>query len=96
MNGEPLRVKVTISNPQGFHMRPQAAFAKLANEFQSEVFLYSGDNQQFNGKSQFNLLGLLAEQGTELTLEVSGPDQDRALAALVDLIGRFTEFENQE
>lgn len=96
MNGEPLRIKVTISNPQGFHMRPQSAFAQLAGKFQSMVFLYDGENQKFDGKSPFSLLGLLAEQGTELTLEVSGPDQETALAALVELIMNFSALEMEE
>lgn len=93
MNGEPLRTKVVINNPQGFHMRPQHAFAKAAGKFQSSVFLYDGENQQFDGKSPFSLLGLLAEQGTELTLEVSGPDQDKAFQLLVDLMANLSQFE---
>jgi len=93
MNGEALRAKVIISNPQGFHMRPQAAFARLASKFQSVVYLYGADNQKFDGKSQFSLLGLLAEQGTELTVEVSGPDQHEALSALVELMANLTQFE---
>jgi phosphotransferase system HPr-like phosphotransfer protein len=35
----------------------------------------------------------LAEQGTELTLEVCGPDQDRALSALAELIANMAQFE---
>lgn len=95
MHGEPLRAKVTITNPQGFHMRPQSAFAQLAGKFQSDVFLYNADNQQFNGKSQFSLLGLLAEQGTEITLEVCGPDQEEALQALLDLMSNQSSFESE-
>jgi phosphotransferase system HPr (HPr) family protein len=93
MNGEPLKTRVTINNPQGFHMRPQAAFAQLAGKFQSNVFLYDGQNQKFDGKSPFSLLGLLAENGTELTLEVGGPDQDQAFAALIHLMANLSQFE---
>jgi phosphotransferase system HPr (HPr) family protein len=95
MNGEPLRTKVTITNPQGFHMRPQSAFAQLAAKFQSVVFLIDGENQKYDGKSPFSLLGLLAEQGTELILEVCGPDQDQALEALAHLIATFTAIEEE-
>ncbi len=70
-------------------MRPQAAFAQLAGKFQSTVYVYNGENRRFDGKSQLDLLGLLAEQGTELTVEVIGPDQDEALAALVDLMANL-------
>ena len=79
-------------------MRPQSAFAQLASKFQSDVFLFDGENQKFDGKSPFSLLGLLAEHGTELTLEVCGPDQDAALAALTELMANLSKYigENAE
>lgn len=85
MNGEPLRRQVTITNPQGFHMRPATKFAQLANQFQSTVTVYKGD-QRINGKSPLDLMLLGADQGTELTLEVSGSDAPAALDALADLM----------
>jgi phosphotransferase system HPr (HPr) family protein len=88
MNGEPLRSKVTITNPQGFHMRPMSAFVQLAGKFQSIVHVIKSDGQRIDGKSMLGLLGLAAEQGTELVLEVSGPDEQAALEALTELIVR--------
>src|SRR5260370_20410805 len=70
MNGETLRRPVTITNPQGFHMRPATAFAQLAGQFQSTVTVCKGD-QRINGKSPLELMFLGADQGTELILEVS-------------------------
>jgi phosphotransferase system HPr (HPr) family protein len=88
MNGEPLRCKVTITNPQGFHMRPMSAFVQLAGKFQSNVHVIRPDGQRIDGKSMLGLLSLAAEQGTELTLEVTGPDADAALPALAELMAR--------
>jgi phosphotransferase system HPr (HPr) family protein len=88
MNGEPLRRKVTITNPQGFHMRPMSAFVQLAAKFRSTVHVLKADGQRIDGKSMLGLLGLAAEQGTELTLEVSGPDEQEALGALAELMSR--------
>lgn len=85
MNGEPLRRQVTITNPQGFHMRPATKFAQLAGTFQSTVTVCKGD-QRVNGKSPLELMFLGADQGTELTLEVSGSDAQAAIAALGDLM----------
>src|SRR4051794_15993593 len=96
MNGEPLRCKVTITNPQGFHMRPITAFVELAGKYQSAIFVFKDDGQRINGKSPLGLLGLAAEQGTELTLEASGPDQQEALKALVGLVSSFITEENPE
>ena len=85
MSGETLRQKVVITNPQGFHMRPLTAFVELARKFQSAVFVCK-DDQRSNGKSPLELMTLGAEQGTELTLEVSGSDARAALDALVELM----------
>jgi phosphocarrier protein HPr len=85
MNGPPLLQKVVITNPQGFHMRPMAAFAQLASRFDSSVKV-SREGQSVNGKSILDLMLLAAAQGTELTLEVAGPDAAAALDALVQLL----------
>lgn len=85
MNGESLVQKVVISNPQGFHMRPMAAFAQLASRFESSVKV-GREGQSVNGKSILDLMLLAAAQGTELTLEVAGPDARNALDALVNLL----------
>lgn len=90
MNGEPLRRLVTIVNPQGLHIRPISDFVKLASQFQSRVTVFKKDgNEPIDGRSPIGLLTLAAEQGTELTLEVSGPDQEAALEALVRLLAKM-------
>lgn len=81
MNGEALRRVVTVANPQGLHMRPAAAFAKAARQYQSAVTV-SRDDRSVNGKSQIDLLLLAAEPGAQLVLEVSGEDASLALDAL--------------
>jgi phosphotransferase system HPr (HPr) family protein len=85
MNGQPLNQTVTIRDPQGLHMRPAAAFAKAARQFQSTVTVRLND-RSVNGKSQLDLMLLAAEPGAELILEVAGEDAPGALALLADLI----------
>lgn len=85
MNGETQERKVTISNPVGFHMRPQKAFAQLAQQFQSAITLVK-DERRVNGKSPFELLLMSVPQGTELTIQASGSDAKEALDALVELL----------
>jgi phosphocarrier protein len=86
MNGETLRRTVMIRNPQGLHMRPLTAFSQLAGQFQSTVTLSKNGQTGVNGKSPIELMFLGAEQGTELTLEVCGPDAEAALEALAELL----------
>jgi phosphocarrier protein len=83
MNGEPLRSCVTITNALGLHMRPMKALVELASKFQSAVYVSRQADQRVDGKSPWALMTLAAEQGTELTLEVEGPDQQEALDALL-------------
>lgn len=85
MNGQPQYRTVTIRDPQGLHMRPAAAFAKAARQFQSTVTVRLND-RSVNGKSQLDLMLLAAEPGAELVLEVAGDDASGALPFLADLI----------
>jgi phosphotransferase system HPr (HPr) family protein len=85
MNGETRQRQVTITNPQGFHMRPATAFAQRASQFASSVTICK-DERRVNGKSPLELLLLAAEQGTELTLIISGTDADAAMTALEPIL----------
>jgi phosphocarrier protein HPr len=95
MNGDVLRQTVMINSPQGFHLRPMGAFAQLAARFQSSVKV-SKEGQTVNGKSILDLMLLAATQGTELTLEVAGPDAQDALSALVNLLNAPPENETAD
>ena len=85
MNGQPLRQTVLITNPQGLHMRPAAAFAEAAGRFQSNVTVHY-EGKAVNGKSLWDLMLLAAMPNTEVTVEVDGPDAPAALDALVAVL----------
>jgi len=86
MSGQKLTRAFTVTNPQGLHMRPLSAFVGAAARFRSDIFLCRAPDQRVNGKSILNLLGLGAEEGTELTLEVSGEDAQEAMEALWEVL----------
>jgi phosphotransferase system HPr (HPr) family protein len=90
MNGQSLRQTVRITNPQGFHMRPITAFAQRAAAFSSNVTV-SREGRSVNGKSPWDLMLMLSPPGSELTVEVEGPDAPDALAALVALLAESNE-----
>ena len=81
--GQTLRRTVVITNPNGLHMRPAAAFAEVAARFDSTVTV-SRANTPVDGKDMLQLLLLAAECGTELELEISGPDAERAMDILAE------------
>jgi phosphotransferase system HPr (HPr) family protein len=95
MDCQPLRRRRTLTNPQGFHMRPSAAFAELASRFQCAVRV-SRPGREVNGKSVLDLMLLNAPQGTEITVEADGPDAAAALEALVGLLDRLAQGEFEE
>jgi phosphocarrier protein len=82
---------VAIRNKYGLHARPAAEFVKLANRYQSDVFVRKQD-LEVNGKSIMGMMMLAAEYGSEITIRACGHDAEgavRELAALID--GRFGE-----
>jgi phosphotransferase system HPr (HPr) family protein len=80
-NNGPLRTTVVIRNPQGLHMRPAMAFARIANRFRAAVTIRRQERTA-NGRSMVQLMTLAALPGTELVLEVDGEDAAAALPVL--------------
>ncbi len=75
----------TVSDPVGFHLRAAGRIVKLTKTFASDVTIrYNG--RIANAKSIMGLASLAAEFGTAVRIEVSGPDEDEALARMVRLI----------
>jgi phosphocarrier protein len=80
--------KITIINKLGLHARASAKFVSLAAGFKSDIWL-KRDTQQVNGKSIMGIMMLAAPKGTELELCAQGPDADKALTALSDLVADY-------
>jgi phosphocarrier protein HPr len=88
--------KVTILNRLGLHARPANQLVRLAARFKAELTLIR-DDLRVNGKSIMGVLMLQAEQGAELTLETEGPDAEKLLEAVVELVAdRFHEAQPDE
>jgi phosphocarrier protein HPr len=83
--------QVRIANKYGLHARPAAEFVKVANRFQSEVWV-SKDDVEVSGKSIMGVMMLAAEHGSFIGIRAEGADAVDAVAALVRLVeGRFGE-----
>jgi phosphocarrier protein len=88
---EPIRRTVTICNKRGLHARAAARFVKLAWQFDAEI-LVAKNGAAVSGRSIMGLMMLAAGPGTAIELRATGPEAERALAALADLIsGGFDE-----
>jgi phosphocarrier protein HPr len=96
MNGETLQHIVRITNAQGLHMRPAAAFVETARRFHSSVFV-SKDGKRVDAKGgPLELLFLGALPGTELNLEVSGDDARDALDALIAVFAAMAQEDSDD
>jgi phosphocarrier protein len=88
-----IRTTLSISNKLGLHARASAKLTKLASGFASEVHL-SRNGRRVNAKSIMGVMMLAAGPGTEVELEVDGPDAEAAAAAIAALVvDRFGEGE---
>ncbi|MBN3859391.1 HPr family phosphocarrier protein [Neisseriaceae bacterium PsAf] len=76
---------IKIINKLGLHARASSLFVQTASRFQSDINVTFKGNT-INGKSILGLMMLAANQGSIITLEINGPDEDEALSTLVELI----------
>ena len=74
-----------IVNKLGLHARPSAMLVTAASKYNSEVF-FTKNGLRVNGKSILGVMMLAAEMGSELLIEVDGPDEEQALNEILQVI----------
>ncbi len=75
----------TIKNKLGFHARAAVKFVQLASKFKSNVVV-GKDQIEVSGKSIMGVLMLAASQGSKIKLKIEGPDEEKAMKELGELI----------
>ncbi|GAA3570419.1 MULTISPECIES: HPr family phosphocarrier protein [Marinobacter] len=83
-----IRQQVTIINKLGLHARAAAKLVATASEFESSIQICKG-SQQVDAKSIMPVMMLAASKGTDLELNIEGPDEQQALDQLVALINDY-------
>ena len=83
--------EVQVTNQVGLYARPATFFIQKANEFKSTI-LVEKEERRVNAKSLLGILSLGITKGTTINLIADGPDEEEAVAALVELItSNFTD-----
>ena len=77
--------EVTIVNRLGLHARPAAMFVRIASRHRAEIWV-AKEGEEINGKSIMGLMMLAAGQGSKLLIRCDGPDADKAMEELEELI----------
>jgi len=73
-----IKKKLKIINKLGLHARPSALLVTAASKYISDVF-FTKEGLRVNGKSIMGVMMLAAEQGSEITAEVNGVDEEEAI-----------------
>jgi len=88
VNGETTG-SVLLTHEVGLHARPSVKLTKLAKTFQSTIELgLDGGTTWIDAKSIVKVMAAKAPQGATLHFRARGPDADKAVAALVELVER--------
>jgi phosphocarrier protein len=88
-----LQREVEITNKLGLHARASAKLTQVAGQFESGVWI-SRNGRRVNAKSIMGVMMLAAAKGSTVVLEIDGPDEEAAMAAITGLIAR--RFEEDE
>lgn len=80
-----MKNKFMITNESGLHARPASVFVNNVKRYQSDVIIRK-NGKEANGKSLMRILTLGISKGDTIEIEVSGPDEKEAMAAIQNLI----------
>jgi phosphocarrier protein HPr len=80
-----LEKELTVVNRLGLHARPAAMFVRIASRHRADVWV-AKEGEEVNGKSIMGLMMLAAGQGSTLRIRCDGPDADKAMEELEELI----------
>lgn len=70
----------------GLHARPAADFVRIASLSNHSVTVTNRVGKKAHGSSILGVLSLGAKHGEELTIEVTGPDDDMVLESLIRVV----------
>ena len=79
--------EVVVRCESGLHNRQATYFVQKANEFESSIWLESGD-RKMNAKSLLGIMSLAIGTGATVTISAVGSDAEAAVNALEALLQR--------
>ncbi|UFJ41604.1 HPr family phosphocarrier protein [Brevibacillus humidisoli] len=75
---------VKVNAHGGLHARPASILVNRSNQFKSSITIIK-NGKQADSKSIINVMALAARVGDDVTIEVSGEDEQQAASALREL-----------
>lgn len=83
--------KAIIQNGQGIHCRPSAMIIRFVNSYEGEI-LVRAERGETSLRSILELMSLELYPGSEVTIQVSGPDEEEFCQDLVALLETHFDF----
>lgn len=79
---------VVVTNEVGLHARPAALFVRKAKEFESTITVQNltRNGEAADAKSPLSVIKAAVAQNHEIKIVAEGPDAQRAVDALVELV----------
>ncbi|GGE36594.1 HPr-like protein Crh [Pullulanibacillus camelliae] len=78
---------VVVQLKSGLQARPAALFVQEANHYSSKIEIQKS-NKKVNAKSIMGMMSIAIRPGEEITLIVSGPDENEALKAMKAFVSK--------
>ena len=88
--------KIVVKHKVGLHARPASMFVQTANKFESEITVrnVTANGEPVDAKSILMVLTLGVVQNHEIELCAEGPDEQKAVESLSELVRKnFGEAE---
>jgi len=83
-----IKKKVKIISKLGLHARASSKLTQLASQFNSEIFLIK-NSKKVSANNIMDILMLAASVGSEVELEVNGPDEKEAINKIEKLFKNY-------
>jgi phosphocarrier protein HPr len=83
-----IKQEIEIINKLGLHARASSKLTQTASQFKSDIWIEKS-GRKVNAKSIMGVMMLAAAQGSTISLEANGEDEQAAMAALQALINDY-------
>jgi len=84
---------VAVASAVGLHARPASLFTQAVAASGVAVTIAKGEGKAVDAASMLRVMALGVKHGEEVTLEAEGPDAERVLDELVELLSRDLDAE---
>ncbi len=71
--------EIEIKLAGGLEARPVAMLVQVASQYESSVYIQTGENKRVNAKSIMGMMSLGLNAGEKVTVEADGSDEEEAI-----------------